>query len=808
MSQKKHALTFRSRSKAAALKAKSGLARLWKGMSRFKKTLLVLFSILMGCVILAIAFISPLTRYLVEKYDVKYTGRQITMNWVYVNPFTGYVHIDKLKIYELQNDSLFFTADGVSANFSMLKMLSKNYEISELTLNRPRGIIIQNKKLLNFTDIIDRFSKKSTSTSKSVVHFSILSIRIVDGVFYYSELVTPINYFITKVNIESTGIHWDADTIAATFSFLSGIGSGGMKGNFTINFKTLDYRLAILVQKFDLNILEQYLNALTNYGAYTANLDADLKVKGSFKAAENVTFTGLLQINDFHIGKNPKDDYASFDKLALAIFELSPKNHKYLFDSVSLQNPYFKYERYDNSDNLEKMFAPKGANTTGSPESAGKFNLVITIGNYIKALSRNFFHSNYKVNRLAIYSGDLKYNDYSISEKFSMDFNPIYITADSVSKNHKRVQLFAKTGIQPFGNAVITLSINPNDSSDFDLQYHLQKIPVALFNPYIITYTSFPFDRGTLSLNGNWNVRNSIIQSNNHLLIVDPRVTNRIKNKDNSWVPARLIMALLRERSNVIDYEIPITGDLKDPKFHWRDVIFDILGNILFKPPTTTYGLHIKSLETEIEKSLTLKWEMRSSNLQPKQERFVERMANFLSENPAATIKISPQLYSVKEKEYIVYSLAKKKYFLKDNHEKKQFLNKNDSLLVEKMSVKDAGFLLWLNKQSNDKLLFTVLDKCNKVIGSTMVETKFNQLNNDRKRAFMTFFSKEGVSNQVKFTSGENVIPYNGFSFFKIDYRGEYPESLSRAYRIMNDLNNEKPRNLFKKERSKSKGIL
>ena len=38
----------------------------------------------------------------------------------------------------------------------------------------------------------------------------------------------------------------------------------------------------------------------------------------------------MIAINDFHFGKNPKDDYVSFDKLVLAINEMSPKNHKYL----------------------------------------------------------------------------------------------------------------------------------------------------------------------------------------------------------------------------------------------------------------------------------------------------------------------------------------------------------------------------------------------------------------------------------------------------------------------------------------------
>ena len=56
--------------------------------------------------------------------------------------------------------------------------------------------------------------------------------------------------------------------------------------------------------------------------------------------------------------------------------------------------------------------------------------------------------------------------------------------------------------IKPYGNISVALSINPKDSSDFDLQYHFQKLPVAMFNPYIISSTSFPLDRGTLEFKG------------------------------------------------------------------------------------------------------------------------------------------------------------------------------------------------------------------------------------------------------------------------------------------------------------------
>ena len=262
-----------------------------------------------------------------------------------------------------------------------------------------------------------------------------------------------------------------------------------------------------------------------------------------------------------------------------------------------------------------------------------RFNLVLEIANYIKVVSKNFFRSNYKIDHLRIYDADVKFNDYSTSEKFALELNPLTVIADSIDKNHNRVNVSLNSVIKPYGNLSAALSINPKDSSDFDLQYHFQKLPVSMFNPYIISATSFTLDKGTLEFKGSWNVRNGVIKSINHLVILDPRLTKRIRNKDTKWIPAPLIMAFIRERGNVIDYEIPITGNLKDPDFHLSDVIFDLLGNIFIKPPSTPYIMEVKNIETEIEKTLTLKWMMRQNRLLPVQEKFIEKMADFLIRN-------------------------------------------------------------------------------------------------------------------------------------------------------------------------------
>ena len=409
---------------------------------------------------------------------------------------------------------------------------------------------------------------------------------------------------------------------------------------------------------------------------------------------------------------------------------------------------------------------------------------------------------------MAVYKGNLKFSDFSINEKFSASLNPLYIVADSIDKKNNRVEISLKSGIEPYGNVAVNLSIDPKDSVDFDIQYHLQEIPVSVFNPYTITYTSFPLDRGTINVNGAWHMRNGFIQSTNHLVIIDPRVTKKIKNKNTKWIPLPLIMSFIRERGNVIDYEIPITGSLKNPKFHFYDVVFDVIKNIFVKPATIPYRQEVKDVEREIEKALTLKWHMRQNSLRSNQENFIDEMAEFLVRNEKAFITVYPQHYEAKEKEYILFFEAKKKYYLTVNKINARSFCKSDSEKIDKMSIKDSGFVHYINKNTHDQLLFTIQGKCARFIDSNIVNAKFKQLNKERENAFIGFFKKKEVEKRVKFYSASDVIPYNGFSFYKIEYKGGEPDLLLKAYDEIDELNDKAPRKKFEKERDKNKDKL
>jgi hypothetical protein len=124
------------------------------------------------------------------------------------------------------------------------------------------------------------------------------------------------------------------------------------------------------------------------------------------------------------------------------------------------------------------------------------------------------------------------------------------------------------------------------------------------------------------------------------------------------------------------------------------------------------------------------------------------------------------------------------------------------------MSVKDSLFVRYISENSRDTMLFTIQQKCTNFLGTDIVNRRYAQLNAEREASFMAEFKKERVDGRVHIHKGESNIPFNGFSYYKITYNGEFPESLLKAYQKLNEFNEEPPRKKFKKDRKENKNTL
>lgn len=751
---------------------------------KVKRALLITAGVLIGLVILVIVFISPIAKFVIEKYDEKFLGRQITLDWIYLNPFTGYAHINDLVLYEQNKDSAFVKAGSIDVNFAMFKLLGKTYEISNLTLDELDVNLIQHRQQFNFDDIIQKFAPDTTKPKDTTkLHFNLLDVEIKNSRFSYHETEIPVNYFITDLNVESPGLRWDEDSIKCHIAFKNGPGSGEIEADFGINLKSMEYATAAKVEKFDMSLINEYVKDLANFGELRAFLDADIQASGNMNSQTALTAKGYVGVSDLHFGK-PDEDYVSIKQLDINMINVSPRRYSYVFDTIAIIQPFFKYERYDSLDNISRMFGVGGSNYTEAKAAsdAGQFNLIVELVDFLQVLGKNFLKSDYRANRFALYDGDIKFNDYALREKFGAAVSSLDIVANDIDRQKPLLKVNINSPVAPHGNLNVDFAINPADFSDFKIEYALNQIALPDFNPYVVTYTSFPLKSGTLSFNGNWVVRDSMINSMNHLIIVAPTRTKRVRKADAKWLPLPLILGLIREPGNYVDYEIPVKGSLTDPKFKIKDVVLDVLRNIFVKPPTSPYRAYVRSQETEVEKFQVLLWNPRQAELTGKQQNFVEDVAKFLRKNPEAKITIEPVMYTGKEKEHIMFYLAKKKYYLQRTGKSNASFTDEDSIAVDKMSVKDAGFLRALDESiKGSNMMFTVQQKCYQWIDSGTINTHYTRLVEKRLSTIRTPLENAGAGKQVIVKAAKSEVPRTGFSFYRISYSVDIPDKLRDA---------------------------
>jgi hypothetical protein len=125
---------------------------------KWQRRLLRVVIVIGALIIILILIASPLTKYLIEKYDMKYSGREISVGRAYVNPITGNMSLSNLRVFEQNSDSVFFSAGKIAVDISLLRILGGIYQVSSVEIKSPEITVIQHDSLFNFSDLIKRFS--------------------------------------------------------------------------------------------------------------------------------------------------------------------------------------------------------------------------------------------------------------------------------------------------------------------------------------------------------------------------------------------------------------------------------------------------------------------------------------------------------------------------------------------------------------------------------------------------------------------------------------------------------------------------
>ena len=115
---------------------------------------------LLFAIILAVA--SPVAKYVVNNYGEDIVGRQMHADLVVINPYWGGVTIRDFECKEVNGETNFISFDRLYVQIAYPQLLAKRVKIRAIHLDGFNGQVLKSRDKLNFSDIIERFSKKDT----------------------------------------------------------------------------------------------------------------------------------------------------------------------------------------------------------------------------------------------------------------------------------------------------------------------------------------------------------------------------------------------------------------------------------------------------------------------------------------------------------------------------------------------------------------------------------------------------------------------------------------------------------------------
>jgi len=109
--------------------------------------------------------------------------------------------------------------------------------------------------------------------------------------------------------------------------------------------------------------------------------------------------------------------------------------------------------------------------------------------------------------------------------------------------------------------------------------------------PYSGQFIGREIDKGKMMLDLKYQVAEREILGENKIVIDQLELGKDIESPDATSLPVGLAIALLKNRDGVIDLDIPVKGNLDDPKFSIMDAVIDVLVNIATKAITAPFAL-------------------------------------------------------------------------------------------------------------------------------------------------------------------------------------------------------------------------
>ncbi len=246
-----------------------------------------------------------------------------------------------------------------------------------------------------------------------------------------------------------------------------------------------------------------------------------------------------------------------------------------------------------------------------------------------------------EIEKITLQGGTIAFTDRYIKPSYAANLTEMGGRISGLSpKKDRRAEVELRGKLDNYVPLEITGKINPwKEHLYVDLVAKFKDLELSSFTPYAGKYVGYTVEKGKLAFDVQYLIVNKKLDARNVIFFDQLTLGDKVESPDATKLPVRLAIALLKDRSGQIKLDLPVTGNIDDPKFSVWGIIWKIIVNLLTKAATSPFAL-LGSLFGGGEELSYLEFDYGRTNLTEANLKKIETLVKALEDRSALKLDI------------------------------------------------------------------------------------------------------------------------------------------------------------------------
>ena len=247
-----------------------------------------------------------------------------------------------------------------------------------------------------------------------------------------------------------------------------------------------------------------------------------------------------------------------------------------------------------------------------------------------------------RIDQVSVIDSSMNFADLSLTPRFATGIQNLNGTVKGLSSEqlaHADIDL--KGQVDKYAPVFIQGKINPLSEQAFtDIIMNFQRIDLTTFSPYSGRFAGYKIEKGKLTLELRYKLSEKILIGENHVVMDQFTLGERVEGPDATKLPVRLAIAILKDSRGIIDINLPVRGDLNDPEFRLAPLILKAFVNLIVKAATAPFKMLGALVGGEGEELGFISFAPGSSSLSQEQQKKLAKLAKALGSRPQLSLDL------------------------------------------------------------------------------------------------------------------------------------------------------------------------